>query len=452
MSATLTPGFAAQADEPAAASDGIPEQSIAKNFADNLDASGHRKALAGRGITYGVNYIGEYQANVDGGIKRGSTFVGRLEAVFDADLDKLYGLKGLTFHTNAYQIHGTGLTGTHVGSLMPVSFIEGRETTRLFELWLEQKFANDVFSVRFGQLAADTEFNVSIFAAQFINGSFGWHALLASALPSGGPAYPLATPGVRVRYDPNKNVSLMLGVYNGDPAGPGADDPQIRNRYGLNFRLQDQPLVMSELQVRANQDKGDKGLATSFKLGGWQHFGSFSDQRFGTDGLSLADPLSNGTARDRRGDSGIYGVIDQQLWRPSSGEADKGVGVFARVAGSPSDRNLIDLYFDGGIVFAGMIPHRPDDVVSFGAAYARISRDVRGLDVDAVAFNGSGLVRNAEKMLEFNYQAQIAQGWQIDLDVQRLFNPGGNVANPADPSGATIPDATVVSLHTSIKY
>jgi porin len=145
-------------------------------------------------------------------------------------------------------------------------------------------------------------------------------------------------------------------------------------------------------------------------------------------------------------------VLDQQIWRPKGGEADKGVGVFARASGSPSDRNLIDLYFDGGIVFSGMIPGRPDDVVSFGAAYARISNDVRAFDLDTVSFNNGGLVRSAEKMLEFNYQAQIAQGWQIDLDVQHILSPGGNVANPSDASGAAIPASTVLTLHTSIKY
>ncbi len=58
-------------------------------------------------------------------------------------------------------------------------------------------------------------------------------------LPSGGAAYPLSTPGVRLKVDPNKNVSLLLAVLNGDPAGPGPGDEQLRNRYGLNFRVND---------------------------------------------------------------------------------------------------------------------------------------------------------------------------------------------------------------------
>ena len=335
---------------------------------------------------------------------------------------------------------------------MTVSYIEALATTRLSELWLEQKLLGDKVGVRFGQLAADTEFNTSSYAAQFINGTFGWPTIMAKDLPSGGPAYPFATPGVRIKLDPDKSTSLLLAVFNGDPAGPGLDDPQTRNRYGINFRVQDPAFVIGETQYRYNQDKNAPGLAGTIKLGAWGHFGRFDDQRFGTDGPSLADPASNGNPVRLRGDNGVYGVIDQQIWRPTTGEPDKGVGVFVRASASPSDRNLIDLYFDGGIVFAGLIPSRPDDVLSFGGAYARISNGARALDSDAVLFGSGSLVRTFEALFEVNYQAQISPGLQVDFDVQRIINPGGHIANPGAANDPAIPDATVLTLHTSIKY
>jgi porin len=441
----------AQAEDGAAAS-GIPDQSIATVLPHNGDADGHRKALAARGITYSLNYIGQWQGDVSGGVSRGSTYSGRLEGVLDIDLGKLAGHKGLSFHANGFQIHGSGLSGEHVGNLMTVSYTEALPTTRLSELWLEQKLLGDTLGVRFGQLAADTEFNISTYATQFINSTFGWPTIFAYDLPSGGPAYPLATPGVRFKFDPDKSTSLLLGIFNGDPAGPGPGDPQTRDRYGLNFRVQDPPLVIGEGQYRYNQAKGARGLAGTIKLGAWALFGRFDDQRFGSDGLSLADPASIGDPARHRGDSGIYGVIDQQVWRPATGEPDKGVGVFARASASPSDRNLIDLYFDGGIVFAGLIPGRPDDVLSFGGAYARISNGARARDSDAILFGSGSLVRNFEALFEVNYQAQILPGWQIDLDVQRVFNPGGNVVAPDAAGGTAIQDATILTLYTSIKY
>src|SRR5262249_39597778 len=158
--------------------------------------------------------IGEWQANVAGGIDLGSVYIGRLEGVVDVDLGKLMGWHGLKLHANGFQIHGDGLSREHIGNLLTVSYIEALATTRLSELWLEQRILGDLLTLRFGQLAADTEFNISTYAGQFINSTFGWPAIMALNLPSGGPAYPFATPGVRIKYDPGKNVSLLLGVFN----------------------------------------------------------------------------------------------------------------------------------------------------------------------------------------------------------------------------------------------
>ena len=53
--------------------------------------------------------------------------------------------------------------------------------------------------VKIGQIAADQEIMVTQYGGLFINATFGWPALPTADLPSGGPAYPLATPGTRLR-------------------------------------------------------------------------------------------------------------------------------------------------------------------------------------------------------------------------------------------------------------
>jgi porin len=434
---------------------GVPSPSIATSLPPSLaDPGGVRAALAARGITYQLNYIGEVLSNLSGGMKRGSIYDGRLEVAVDADLEKLAGWKGGAIHLNGYQIHGRGLSREYVGNLMPVSNIEALPATRLYELWFEQKLFDDRLAVRVGQLGADTEFITSTYAGLFINGTFGWPTITAVNLPSGGPAYPLATPGIRLKVEPTPQLAFLLGVFNGDPAGPGPGDPQERNRHGVNFRVNDPPLVMAEAQFKYNQEKDATGLAGAIKLGAWAHFGRFDDLRFGTDLLSLADPLSNQTPFRHRGDHGAYAVIDQQLYRLPGGEADKGVGAFARVSASPYDRNLIDVYFDAGLTFAGMIPARPDDAFGIALGYARISDRARGFDRDQVFFSGvSGPIRDYEAVLELTYQAQIVPGWTVQPNFQYIFHPGGNVANPLNPSDpAPLRNAAVIGVRTSIKY
>jgi porin len=45
--------------------------------------------------------------------------------------------------------------------------------------------------MRFGQLAAESEFAVPNTAFNLVNGTFDWLLSLAEALPAGGLAYPL---------------------------------------------------------------------------------------------------------------------------------------------------------------------------------------------------------------------------------------------------------------------
>jgi porin len=432
---------------------GIPDPSIATSLPHNGDPGAHRARLAGVGITYQVNYTGEALGNSSGGVSRGTIYGGRLEGVFDVDLETLASLKGLSFHANAFQIHGQGLSGKHIGNFMTVSSIEALATTRLSELWLEQKLLAGSTSLRFGQLAADTEFMISSLAGQFINATFGWPAYMAENLPSGGPAYPMSAPGIRLKVEPAEGLTLLAAVFNGDPSGAGPDeDPQRVNRHGTNFRVRDPALVMGEAQFKYNQAKDAKGLAGTIKIGGWHHAGRFDDQRLDADGLSLADPAGSGQAARLRRDYGIYGVLDQQIWRPASGEPDRGVGVFARIAGSPGDRNPVDFYLDGGIVFSGLVPGRPED--SFGAAlaYARISGPARGLDRDTVAFGTLQPIRAHEAALEINYKAQIVPGFVVIPDFQYIWNPGGHIAVDPAESPRAIKDAAVVGVRTVINY
>ena len=92
---------------------------------------------------------------------------------------------------------------------MPVSSIEALPTTRLYELWFEQKFAHDTFAIRAGQLAADTEFVTSKYTDVFINGTYGWPTITALNLPSGGPSPPLAAVGARLKAELNDNVTVL---------------------------------------------------------------------------------------------------------------------------------------------------------------------------------------------------------------------------------------------------
>ena len=165
----------------------------------------------------------------------------------------------------------------------------------------------------------------------------------------------MATPGVRLKLTPNDQITILTALFNGDPSGARFTGLQeILNPSGINFRLRDPPLLMAEAQYRHDQDKNSPGLAGDIKLGVWYHFGKFNDQRRGTDGLSLADPFSNGNPLTYRGDYGVYGLIDQMIWRHPGDDPNKGVGVFALASAAPRDRNLSNIYAEAGITCSAL--------------------------------------------------------------------------------------------------
>jgi porin len=435
---------------PAAAAD---EPAIVPHTASKiLQADDVRAAWAARGLTYGFIYTGEALNNVSGGLSRGSVYQGKLEGFVAADFEKLIGWHGLSFYANGFQLHSSGrIARDRVGNINTVSNIEALPTTRLSEMWLEQKVAADTFGVRFGQLAADTEFFVSDYSALFLTSD--WPAIAKHSLPNGGPAYPLSTPGIRIKYEPEKRFAFLAAVFNGDPSGPGANDAEEKNRYGLNFRVNDPPFVIAEMQWRTNQDKDVSGLAGILRLGAWYHFGKFDDQRWGTDGLSLADPAGNGVARRLPGNHGIYAVIDQQIYRPTGGDAESGIGVFSRISAGPSDRNLINIYVDGGIVASGMLSGRPEDKFGVTFIYSRISDSVRGLDRDTVLYGGIAQpIRDYELTLELSYLAQIRPGWTLQPDFQYIVHPGGRLPHPDPSVDGALKNAMVFGLRSVIKY
>src|SRR5262249_61268335 len=115
-----------------------------------------------------------------------------------------------------------------------------------------------------------------------------------------------------------------------------------------------------EARYLPNQAKDAKGLPGAYRSGGWYHPSSrFGDQRFDNIGLSLADPQSTAIPLDHTGDYGVYGVIDQMLYRVP-GSDDQGLSGFVRAGGVPNDRNLINFYADGGLVSKGLIYGLPN--------------------------------------------------------------------------------------------
>jgi porin len=420
------------------------------------DWGGARTALSDRGIDISPTWIGEALGTAAGGFRQGTSLEHRFELDIDADLGKLWGLKGATAHTTFYAIgHAFGLPAADfVGSIADPSNIEALPATRLFTAWYQQNFLDDKVSLRIGQIAADDEFLISPTATNLINSTFGYAALLAADQFQGGPVYPLATPGIRLQLKPTDEVTVLSAVFSGAPAGENCTTlPQICNDHGLLFPLNGGVLWMGEVQYGINQAKDAKGMPAVYKLGGWYASKSFPDVHFGLTAtgtpVSLASPASVFPLM-RQGNWGIYAVADQMVWRAAKGPQN--VNLFMRAGVSPSDRNLVEAYMDGGVGFKAPLPGRDDDILTFGFALSQVSAEAVALDRETQIFTGSFFpVRDREVVLELDYTLQLAPWWTLQADLQEIFHPGGNAPSPLNPP-QPIPDAFIIGGRTFIKF
>ncbi|MCD9824429.1 porin [Bradyrhizobium japonicum] len=405
------------------------------------------------GVKFAATYIGEVLGNPSGELKQGSVYEGRLNLAVDLDLQKLAGLDQLTFHANMFQIHGGGLSRGSLQNYLVVSGIEALPSTRLYEAYFEKQWGDKKVSLKVGQLAADSEFFNTKYTDVLTNASMGWPAITSLDLPSGGPSPPLAAMGARLLVNVTEQLSVLGGIFDGDQAGPGPGDPQERNRYGVNFRVNDPPLLLGQIQYAWNNTKGDPNPAGQIKFGGWRHFGSFADQRFASNGVSLASPTSSGEPLLLSGDIGGWMVFEQKLYRVPKSD-DRGIGIFARVSGAPADRNLIDRYADAGIEFIGLDDRRPDDKFGIAAGYAHVSKRAQALDADYRTFvDPTWPMRSFEGLLTAVYQYQIRDGWTLQPNLQYIIHPGGGATSPSSAMpGKALHNATVLGLRTTLKF
>jgi porin len=428
------------------------------------DMFGLRTALSRYGISLAIQETSEVLGNATGGTQKGAQYDGLTQMIMQMDTRRAFNWYGGLFNVSALQIHGQNLSADNLDTIQTSSGIEADRATRLWELWYDQKFLEeDRLDIKVGQQSVDQEFIVSTNASYFVNTMFGWPALPSYNMPGGGPAYPLSAVGVRFRYRPIDSINLLVGVYNGSPTSNNNGDPQQTNASGTSFPLGGGRLVMAEMQyaypsLGSMVYPGEAApLARTYRLGAWYDTESFADERYDTNGVSLANPNSNGLPLQHKGNFSLYGVVDQMLWRDGA-DPNHTFNAFGRAMGTPqSDRNFIRYSMNAGVVLHEPFRNRADDTFGLGMGYVRVSSGVAGLDADTARYaeladpGSVNLIRSSETYVEATYQYQLRPWWQLQPDLQYVFNPGGGVVNPNDPT-RRIGNELVLGLRTNILF
>jgi porin len=401
------------------------------------DMGGLRTELGKYGMTLYFTDSETLLSDPAGGVKQGATLQGVTTGTMEIDTGKAFGLQGGTFHITALQIHGRSFSPYYLDDLQAANGNEAEAATRLWELWYDQAFDYGRADLKLGQQSIDNEFILSKYSSLFVNTMAGWPLVPSDDLYGGGPAYPLAALGARIQIKPSDNTAILAGVFDDNPGGGAfSDDAQALDNNGAKFNLNTGALFIAELQYAVNEPAPGQlvpadqpppsGLPGTYKIGFWYDTGAFPDQRFGTDGLSLASPDSDGDPKIHPGNDSFYGVADQTVWQSAADNA-RSLNLFGRIMVAPEDQNLVDFSFNGGVTLAAPLPGRDNDQAGIDLGIGHVSRRAAGLDRDQ-----GHVVRGVETLLELTYQAQITPWLQLQPDLQYIVDPGAGVLNPDD--------------------
>jgi len=380
--------------------------------------------LSNSGFNLTLHYTSETMANVSGGLKRGSNLSGMGNVVLDYAAQKSSeGYSHLSLRASGMFLHGESPSKKYIGDELTASNIDGYDSIRLYELWLQLSFWNNRGSLRFGSLLADEEFAFTELGGLFLNSAFGWPAFISANTVNTGPAFFVTAPGIRMRLESTKSWYIQGGVYDGDsfdnPAGDGNT-----SAYGVHWQITPQQgyFSMFEIGHMNTQISQNTAVPSFFKLGGWIHSASFDDHL---------------TESPHRGNYGLYFTMERSIWR--NNRKGQELGIFFRSGLAPRDRNRYELAIDGGFNFLNPFTKMERDVVGAGISFAKVSDNIRQAEEQ------TGIIPVSDYELAFEVTGQFpVKPWlTLQPNVQWIHHPG---------SSSILSNALVVSIRSTFTF
>ena len=332
-----------------------------------------------RAIAFGASYITDIVSVVDGGVRRGTAWLGRADLTVAVD-GKAIGLDGITLFADLLATQPTDFSGRFVGDGQTVSNVQADSAIRPFEAWIEAQ-AGEATGVKAGLIDLNTEFDIQAIGALFLHSSHGIGPDFSQSGANGPSIFPSSSSAIVVRHMRGK-VRLRAGLFDG-VAGSVADPRRSA------FRLPGTrgALLVAEIEHRI-------GSSGEVQLGAWRY----------TDRFDALDP-----GRPRAVSQGAYALIE--------GPLDRGIEGWVRVGVADDRANPIGLYLGGGIA------HGPaHSRIGLAVAHARLGAPARHTLIEGRTAD------RAETAFELTWARRLVEGVIVQPVLQYVIDPGWNPA------------------------
>lgn len=383
------------------------------------DWGGLRTRLSDEGVTFDINDIGDFQADVSGSQEHRAIYFGRFRASNDIDFNKLADFDGEFFITAICQ-YGQNLSTDYLHVNTLTSSIAGVQSERLDQAWYQQGLLHSQIKVKVGQIAAVNEFGATDFFDLLFNDESGYAPNLIFSTKQ--PFSPAGKPGAIIWGD--------LGVVT----------PGLYVKAGI-FTAYDMPYNPDAWGIRYGDDF-NHGYVGSFEVGYQeQHTDYAGVYKLGVNANNL-QYVNPATGQEVRGDYTAYALAEKTVYHPvgENGKlnVNKGLDLLLELLNSPEDRNSLSYEAVFGGRYTGLIPGRDQDKIGFSVIY---SENSAASSEAYEALNGHGL--GGETTLELDYQFNPTPWFSLQLDSQFILQPGGDEERS---------EITVIGLRTIVRF
>lgn len=355
--------------------------------------AGAAQAQAGSAWAVEGTYTADVTGVLDGAESRAGRFLDNLDIIVDGDLEAAAGWRGAKLHLYLLNNSG-GQPNDLVGALQGVDNIEvSRQRARLYELWIEQSFADGRASLLAGLYDLNSEFYSTEASALLIAPPFGIGSEIAATGPNGPSIFPSTSLAARLRVTGDGGRYAQLAIVNaragtiGDPHGPDTN-------------LDNGALVIGEAGA---------GDGRRVAIGAWTYSEAQDDIR---DVRADGSPAQS----DARG---AYLLAEHPL--VDGGDDALAAGAFLRVGLSDGDTTDFRGGWQAGVLVERVFPGRPDSAFSLGVEQGLLSAkgraNLRDAGIDAA---------RAESSLEVTYSDRIHPRVTVQPDLQLIRHAGGD--------------------------
>jgi porin len=373
--------------------------------------------------------------NVSGGIHpRHATYVDDAFVGFKFDLDKLVGWRGGLFVVSGINRNGDDLTTKYVGSIFSTQQSVGGQRPFLYQVYLQQKFADGRVRLKLGRFSASDDFNGSPLYGYSVNN--GIDGDIRNVLfDTRFSAYPFAVWSAVLLYDPTPEFNVRAGVFqtssrmfenddNGLNWGiEGNDGYTAIFQFGWSPQFFKQPVYSTMADSKTAQSPVTKGYPGHY----WIGF-TYSEWDF--------YPRFRGGFEDRS--YGFYVHADQMVYQETPG-SDQGLTVWVASGYYPQKEiSIVPFQVNVGLNYQGLFPGRDRDHTMLHFIYGDLSRDYA-----LARRRPGGHLAESEKVIEVAHRFQLTPWSYFQPDLQYVIDPGGT---------GDIPNALVIGAQMGFTF